>query len=181
MGKRNGKPYVDYKSFKSWCFSILGDSCVICKSTVSLEIDHIDRNTKSFVVTTFWAKKPIQDIELELSKCQVLCSSCHKAKSIIELRASGLKQGRTHGTGYVYMKLKCQCGICLIAKQNYYNRRNSLRRLSGESGKGAYKQPTVHGTYLMYTRKCRCIQCKKAKASYEKERRNNTKSNVKPS
>jgi len=58
----------------------LGGHCVNCKTIDSLQIDHIDPDSKLFavseVLTHAWTK-----IEPELNKCQLLCKDCHVEKN----------------------------------------------------------------------------------------------------
>lgn len=56
--------------------------CVKCKSTKNLELDHIDPYSKISNHIWSWSKeRRIQELE----KCQVLCYSCHKEKTKIDL------------------------------------------------------------------------------------------------
>lgn len=55
--------------------------CVLCKSDLDLEVDHIDRDTK--VEHRIWSWSA-ERREAELKKCQVLCRSCHLEKTIRE-------------------------------------------------------------------------------------------------
>ena len=75
-------------------------SCVRCGSQSDLELDHIDPSTK--VTHAIWSWSEIRR-NIEISKCQVLCNSCHKIKT---------NQDRNiitgHGTEHDY-KLGCRC------------------------------------------------------------------------
>lgn len=64
-----------------------GKSCARCGSTRDLELDHIDWRSKW--THNIWSFRKIKR-ESELSKCQVLCRSCHKIKSGAE--ASEIKR-----------------------------------------------------------------------------------------
>lgn len=56
--------------------------CVDCGSWENLEVDHVDRSTKTHHSVWTWR----EDRRLaELKKCVVRCYSCHKKKSIKEL------------------------------------------------------------------------------------------------
>ena len=59
----------------------LGGKCVQCGLTACLELDHVDRQTKSFPISTAQSQKAFNE---ELKKCQVLCKWCHREKSIKE-------------------------------------------------------------------------------------------------
>lgn len=57
--------------------------CIKCGSWEKLEIDHIDRTQKwSHKIWSYSEEKRL----LELAKCQVLCSDCHKKKTAIEVK-----------------------------------------------------------------------------------------------
>lgn len=59
----------------------LGGKCVECGTNESLELDHIDRNSKSFPISRPPSEKEFWE---ELKKCQVLCKWCHRNKSTID-------------------------------------------------------------------------------------------------
>jgi hypothetical protein len=79
--------------------------CVVCGSKTDLEIDHIDPSKK--ISHTVWSWS-IERRDQELSKCQVLCSNCHKEKT---KRDFGYKSG--HGTLSEYKK-GCRCEVCRV-------------------------------------------------------------------
>lgn len=76
------KAYIQRKrlSRKAECLAYLGGACVRCGTTKNLEFDHIEPSTKEFEITTritlSWDK-----LLPELDKTQLLCVSCHKAKT----------------------------------------------------------------------------------------------------
>lgn len=81
-----------------------GKSCVKCGSTQSLEVDHIDPALK--VTHSVWSWS-IPRRTVELAKCQVLCTECHKAKT----RAD--RPLPEHGTISRYGSIhKCRCDLC---------------------------------------------------------------------
>lgn len=57
--------------------------CKHCGSYEDLEVDHIDHNSKEIPIRCIWSRKESIRIK-ELSKCQVLCSRCHKEKTKLE-------------------------------------------------------------------------------------------------
>lgn len=61
------------------------NSCVACgeSDVVVLEFDHIKDKTYNISHMVGSCKK-IQDIILEIQKCQVLCSNCHRRKTAKE-------------------------------------------------------------------------------------------------
>jgi len=79
--------------------------CARCGSKENLHIDHIDPDIKIDHRVWSWKK---ERRDLELSKCQVLCRSCHHTKTSED---NGWRQ---HGAaGYAR---GCRCDLCTTAK-----------------------------------------------------------------
>lgn len=57
----------------------LGGQCVVCGTRESLELDHIDPLDKSFPIGKLWSVAQ-KTYDLEVAKCQLLCSEHHKEK-----------------------------------------------------------------------------------------------------
>jgi len=95
--------------------------CSECGSRDRLEIHHIDPSTKVTHVVWSWAESRRVT---ELSKCTVLCHSCHLEKTSIQ-RSAELK----HGT-YSMWKIKhCRCESCVLAQRAYkkdYRKRTGI-------------------------------------------------------
>lgn len=91
--------------------SLLGGKCIKCNSPDNLQFDHIDPATKAFNITA-WTR-PLEEWMAELQKCQLLCYSCHKAKSAEEAanRKIVLKEDNSL-IGYIE---GCRCGMYKIA------------------------------------------------------------------
>lgn len=101
-GRRSYNKRIEF--FKT----LLGEKCVKCGSTESLEFDHIDPSTKRFKITT--TTKSLVSLLEELKKCQLLCYHCHKDKT-----------GRTeHGSRAMYTHHKCRCPDCTEANRVYH-------------------------------------------------------------
>lgn len=83
--------------------------CSYCGSEEDLEVDHKNPKTKVSHRIWSWSAKRREE---ELSKCQVLCKTCHKVKSDNELR--GPRVPLVHGTRSGYSK-KCRCVACVKA------------------------------------------------------------------
>ena len=81
--------------------------CVQCGSWERLEVDHIDPAEK--VTHRVWSLSRDQRLA-ELAKCQVLCHSCHKAKTIAQFRRPVV-----HGTLTTYKHHRCRCDLCRAA------------------------------------------------------------------
>lgn len=90
-----------------------GKFCVVCGSTDRLEIDHVNPDEKSVPVAQLWslAVENPKRVE-ELAKCQILCYTHHKEKTIREANARA-KHGRTlYGKG-------CRCEVCREAQRKH--------------------------------------------------------------
>lgn len=98
---------------KSKARELKGGVCVECGSKDRLEFDHVDpalkpqlyKNRRSVNWSQAWVK-----LLKELELCQLLCYTCHKAKTIAFLKTS------IHGLT-MYKNWGCRCTICKAAKQ----------------------------------------------------------------
>ena len=82
-----------------------GGTCSNCGSGDRLEVDHIDRGTKTMAASSIWSRaENVRAAELAL--CQVLCYGCHKAKTRSEFIVT------EHGTAAMYNKRDCRCDEC---------------------------------------------------------------------
>ena|ERR1700722_1685199 len=88
--------------------------CNLCGSNFRLEVDHVDRQSK--VSHRVWSWKESRRIE-ELSKCQVLCYSCHKKK-----------HAAPHGAFRRY-KSGCRCDLCRSANRDHTREARRRREL----------------------------------------------------
>lgn len=89
----------------------LGGVCKHCGSSDNLELDHIDRHTKEFVVSQYGRSVSKDKFWDEVNKCQLLCKSCHikkgyESEDIIKAE---------HGGFSMYQRHKCRCDICVEA------------------------------------------------------------------
>jgi 5-methylcytosine-specific restriction endonuclease McrA len=83
-----------YNKRKAEAIEILGGVCVVCGSTDNLQFDHLNPSTKKFSLGKLWSSS--QDVFLEeLSKCQLLCFTCHIAKTIVYDKGQKLHMGET--------------------------------------------------------------------------------------
>jgi hypothetical protein len=161
-----------YREKRDKALEILGNKCNTCGSTDNLEIDHIDWRLKTLDMARQWCSDLYFE---ELKKCQLLCNSCHIAKSKIdkEERAEELELSFTHGTLYGATKKNCKCDACI----NLLEEHNKLRREKRFSThRGPYGLPAEHGTYTRYKRGCKCPECRKANckqtAYYKRKKKN---------
>lgn len=96
-----------------------GGKCVACGAVDDLQVDHIERQAKSFNIAK---RLSVKNNKAELDKCQLLCRECHADKTARE------GHGFMHGTIYGFMKRNCECADCLLAKQAFNDKRNAARR-----------------------------------------------------
>lgn len=167
------KPYKYYSEFKAYCINKLGNRCVACgESNISnLEIDHINWETKEFPISKEWSSRSLEEINLELKKCQCLCSFHHLEKSKKDLSKIAKERGFIHGTKFGWMRTKCKCEICDKSRKEYHIDRNSKRRKTTTGGRQAYNNVVDHGEIRCYYRGCRCPLCKAANATVKREQR----------
>ena len=66
---------------------MLGNKCVQCGAEEELQFDHIDRSTKEFVLSGRGLDKSLKKIMDEVKKCQILCNTRHRAKTLREDKA----------------------------------------------------------------------------------------------
>ena len=87
--------------------------CVNCGSYEDLEVDHIDPATKTLYPREIWSARAEIRIA-ELAKYQVLCRTCHYAKTGSEKRIE-----MNHGDYQMYGQRKCRCALCRAASARY--------------------------------------------------------------
>jgi 5-methylcytosine-specific restriction endonuclease McrA len=92
-----------------------GGKCNHCSATnVPYDIDHINPALKTMRAAQIWYKtKAVRD--LELANCQVLCRSCHKAKTSSERTIHNAQ----HGTTVMYFTRSCRCDLCVEYGKEY--------------------------------------------------------------
>src|SRR5574343_879235 len=73
----------------------LGGKCAnhgYCKNISAMEFHHLDKNEKEFQLDTRkFANTTPEKLKLELAKCSILCSNCHKEIHHPELTFSYVK------------------------------------------------------------------------------------------
>ncbi len=98
----------------------LGNRCVQCGSQDQLEFDHIDPTSKAFTITTKW-NKSFEYVQPELDKCQLLCTGCHKTKTLTDKNLQSAMNGK-HGTTSTYRYCgPPKCDACKAARLAYHH------------------------------------------------------------
>lgn len=110
-----------YYKIRAEAYNLLGGKCVECGTSENLEIDHIDRTTKTVDISKFCSMSRVRFLE-ELKLCQLLCHEHHKQKSAAE-------QSVPHGGGLTG-KRNCRCELCAPLK-NAYSRELKRRKRQG--------------------------------------------------
>ena len=108
-----------YLTAKRKLVAILGGRCATCGMGDGLEFDHIDPSTKRFAIMARW-NRGIDYLIPELRKCQLLCASCHLAKSTADRSVD-------HGGGNSG-KRNCPCESCRLRKNAYMRQWKAHRR-----------------------------------------------------
>lgn len=155
-----------YAQQRSDMYAYLGGVCVVCGSTEQLEIDHVNWREKSFPVGQLWPVKKLPEVYRELDKCQLLCKDHHLEKSSVDQReiAAEMRSPFKHGTTYSFMKAKCTCDECKVARDEFNRGRREARAANAK--REPYGRPAAHGDILQYRRGCKCTLCRKANADY---------------
>jgi len=100
-----------YHHRRGEAISQLGGKCVTCQSSTDLQIDHIDPKQKTRPLAHAWSMSEDKWLA-ELAKCQLLCHSCHIAKTRTEQQ-----KPITHGTYAGYRK-GCRCEPCKVIERH---------------------------------------------------------------
>jgi hypothetical protein len=101
-----------YQRKRAEAIALLGGRCVTCGTTDDLEIDHVDRATKTYSISLMLSRTPWPQVLQELAKCQLLCHDDHKVKTLNEMIGP-----RAHGTWAAIRRAHCKCEVC----RKFYN------------------------------------------------------------
>lgn len=102
---------------RKYFIQLLGGKCRNCGGTKNLEFDHINPKNKSHDYNAI-EDRPMNMIETEIKKCQLLCRDCHKDKTL--KNKEHIVNPARHGTLWMYKKYKCRCSACKKAMSEYY-------------------------------------------------------------
>ncbi len=153
-----------YHERRSEAIALLGGKCMVCGSTTTLEIDHVERNLKTMNVDRMaWVSR--ERFLRELENCQVLCKPHHIDKTREEMSVP-------HGGGAAGRK-NCSCGPCTVKRREYARTYKAARAGKSHIPRAAplERLKTLHGTRKGYMIELRlgiprCSACKKANADY---------------
>ena len=91
--------------------------CSYCGTTDAIwHFDHINPKTKKYVISII-TNMSDEEYYKELTKCQLLCPSCHGRKSAGERVFP--ENPLVHGTYAGYQRCKPPCELCRTAKREY--------------------------------------------------------------
>lgn len=106
---------AEYRRRRERMTEYLGGKCAVCGSISNLQIDHVDRASKSFDVSQNWSSS-WEMLVTELDKCQLLCRAHHIEKTRVSGDHAGGHNKWTevqHGRVWAYAKYGCRCAICV--------------------------------------------------------------------
>jgi 5-methylcytosine-specific restriction endonuclease McrA len=99
---------IRYHERRAKLIDLLGGECVGCGSREDLQFDHRDPAGKTLEISR-QITYSLEVVLAEIEKCQLLCGSCHKQKTLDE-------RGRIqHGTIGMYRHRRCRCEPCKSA------------------------------------------------------------------
>jgi hypothetical protein len=116
-----------YQRRRELALETLGGRCIWCGSIEDLQIDHVNREDKSFSVGDLYGVSEERYLA-ELEKCQLLCRTCHSEKSIIERGHIPAKGHHGRPSSYKY----CKCDLCRQASNAYQKRWRAKRKAEKE-------------------------------------------------
>lgn len=102
--------------------------CVECGAVDDLQLDHIDPKLKRPGFSNIW-NWSLSRREAELALCQVLCVSCHKAKSKRQLLITHGYSADRHGGKAMYNR-GCRCDVCRAGSRERGRKARALRRVT---------------------------------------------------
>lgn len=101
-----------YYRRREYAIQKLGGACAVCGAIEGLELDHKEKDKKSFSISRCYSLRK-ELFEAELVKCQLLCNACHKEKNKTD---NGVAE---HGKYSMYRHHGCRCDLCKqAAKEN---------------------------------------------------------------
>lgn len=102
---------------------MLGGKCVFCGTSENLHFDHLNPKNKEFTIAKILTF-PMEVIEKEVKKCQLLCATCHKKKTLEKQEFGKLAPC---GTMWRYKHYGCRCDKCRKARSDYYHAHKPIK------------------------------------------------------
>lgn len=106
-----------------------GGVCLKCGSLSNLEFDHRDQKTKKAEISNLIANgASLSVLKAELTKCDLLCRSCHlkKSKESGDMSTEPWNKGKWKHGSTGYNTYKCRCAECRLwkreARKRYKNK-----------------------------------------------------------
>ena len=118
---------VKYHKRRAELVKLLGGKCALCGSVEGLELDHVVAADKSFELSRKLNNGNWGEILEEAKKCQLLCSPCHRKKSVLDV--GNMPSAGTHGTLTSYTHNKCRCVECRAAWAKHNREYKAARKL----------------------------------------------------
>ena len=103
------------KERRKMFMDLLGGKCENCGSKKDLHFDHKRPSNKEFRIAKF-IDAPDDVLKAEVKKCRLLCSKCHKQKT---LDKEEFGETSKHGTIWRYKSYNCRCKKCTQAMSDY--------------------------------------------------------------
>lgn len=117
---------------RSALIEIAGGKCIRCGGVTDLQFDHRNRETKLFVLSGCDLDKSWEKILEELAKCDLLCDTCHRAKTVANGETGGgwNRKPIAHGTLATAWK-GCTCDACRTVRYENKVRKGELKGTRG--------------------------------------------------
>ena len=84
------------REVKEMCVIYKGNRCEVCgynKCNASLDFHHLDPSKKDFAISTIKAGELTEKLKMELDKCILICSNCHREYHFKNrMRADGIDE-----------------------------------------------------------------------------------------
>ena len=137
---RRNKRYDRLEQFKN-------KPCNVCGKVFpfeAMDFNHLDTTTK-FTEVGALAEGPLDRLEAEIAKCELLCSNCHRVKTKNNKQLTG-KPRRIfktapghikHGSTASYGRHKCRCNLCFAAFSAAHAKHRGARKVIVDALKDA--------------------------------------------
>lgn len=124
------------KTRRNKLIEMFGGCCSECGTTENLEFNHIDRTTRSFVLSGCYLDRPWNKILDEAKKCELLCKAHHVERTREQYATGQIIQHNSkkhlpyeHGTMRMYQEMHCRCDDCKYAKKLYRSKKTTYSEI----------------------------------------------------